>query len=165
MNIPDYAFQLQEVERQLRAQSDVTAAVWQDNVKKRFYEQHVDHFCHILEMVINGDHHGDFGIYQRGLNEMLQGISDCFDKMANASETSASELFNRAMNGIHDGAVRDNYNHNIDVENNNKVRDRGTVYDENLERDYWSPSYSGPRPGTMGSEDRDELMKRRSHGW
>ena len=39
VNIPDFAFQLQEIERQLRTQADVTAAIWQDGVKQRFYEQ------------------------------------------------------------------------------------------------------------------------------
>ncbi len=165
MNIPDYVFQLQEIERQLLVQADMTAAVWKDDVKKRFYEQHVEQYSHIIQLVINGDHHGDFGIYKRGLNEMLEGISDCFNQMAGASGTSAEELFNRAMNGMHDGSLQDHYNQNVDVENYNKVRDRGIVYDENLERDYWSPTFNGPRPGTMGSEDREEIMKRRSHGW
>ena len=165
MNIPDFAFQLQEIERQLRAQADVTAAVWQDGVKERFYKQHVDGFCHIIEMVVNGDHHGEYGMYQRSLNKMLEGISDCFDRMANASETSPSALFEMAMNGMHDGSVGDYYNHTINVEDNYKVQRRGQVYDENLNRDYWDRSFNGPKPGTMESEDRDELMKRRSHGW
>ena len=165
MNIPDFAFQLQEIERQLRAQADLTAAVWQDGVKDRFYKQHVDHFCHIIEMVINGDHHGDYGIYQRSLNEMLEGISICFDKMASASETSPSALFDMAMNGMHDGTIRDSYNHTFDVEGNYKVQSRGQVYDENLERDYWDRGFSGPRPGTLENDDMDELMKRRTHGW
>lgn len=165
MNIPDYAFQLQEIERQLRAQADVTAAVWQDGVKDRFYMQYVDHFCHIIEMVINGDHHGDYGIYNRGMNEMLENISGCFDKMASASGTSSSELFDMAMNGVHDGTIRDNYNHTLDVEGNYEVQHRGQVYDEHLERDYWDRGLSGPRPGTFENDDMDELMKRRSHGW
>lgn len=166
MNIPDFAFQLQEIERQLHSQADVTAKVWQDGVKDRFYKQHVDHFCHIIEMVINGDHHGDYGIYERSMNKMLEGISDCFYKMANASEeSSADALFNMAMNGMHDGSIRDNYNHTIDVEGNYDVQRRGQVYDEHLDRDYWDRSYNGPKPGTMESEDMDKLMKRRSHGW
>lgn len=164
-NIPDFAFQLQEIERQLRAQADVTAAVWQDGVQQRFYKQHVDKFCHIIEMVINGDHHGDYGIYERSMNQMLEGISDCFDKMANASETSPSTLFDMAMRGMHDGYIRDNYNHSIDVEGNSDVQYRGQVYDEHLERDYWDRSSNGPKPGTLDNEDMDDLMNRRSHGW
>ena len=163
-NIPDFAFQLQEIERQLRAQADVTAMVWKDGVQQRFYEQHVDNLCHIIEMVINGDHHGDYGIYNRSMNEMLEKISDCFDKMASASGTSSSGLFNMAINGIHDGTIRDNYNHTLDVEGNYDVQRRGQVYDEYLERDYWDRSYSGSRPGTFESEDMDELMRRRSRG-
>ena len=164
-NIPDFAFQLQEIERQLRSQADLTAAVWQDGVKERFYKQHVYNFCHIIEMVINGDHHGDYDIYQRSMNEMLEGISDCFDKMASASETSSSSLFDMAMNGMHDGSIRDTYNNTINVEGNYDVQNRGQVYDENLERDYWSRRYNGPRPGTLGSEDVNDLMKKRSRGW
>ena len=165
MNIPDYSFQLQEIERQLRAQADVTAAVWQDGVKDRFYKQHVDNFCHLIEMVVNGDHHGDYGIYNRGMNEMLEKISGCFDKMASASGTSSSELFDMAMNGMHDGSIRDSYNQTLKVESYYEVQRRGQVYDEHLDRDYWDRSYNGPKPGTMETEDLDELMKRRNHGW
>ena len=164
-NIPDFAFQLQEIERQLRSQADVTAAVWQDGVKDCFYKQYVDNFCHTIEMVINGDHWGDYGIYQRGLNDMLQGISDCFDEMASASETSPSALFDMAMNGMHDGSIRDHFDWSMDVESYQKVRNRGgVVYNEKLERDYWDSS-NGPRPGSMGGDEVNELMKRRSCGW
>ena len=165
-NIPDFAFQLQEIERQLRAQADVTATLWQDSVQQSFYKRHVDKFCHIIELVINGDHHGDYGIYMRSLNQMLEGISECFDKMASVSETSPSTLFEMAMKGMHDGNIRDTFNDTINVEDNSKVRQRGgVVYDEYYTRDYWSPHFNGPIPGTLKSNDIDELMKRRSHGW
>lgn len=165
MNIPDFAFQLQEIERQLLAQADVTAAVWQDGVKDRFYKQHVEKFSHIIEMVINGDHYGDYGVYQRGMNEMLEGISDCFDKMASASDSSPSNLFEMAMRGMHDGNIRDHQGFTMEVESSNMVRNRGgMVYSDELERDYWG-RVNGPRPGSMESDDTEELMKRRSHGW
>ena len=164
-NIPDFAFQLQEIERQLRAQADVTATLWQDSVQQSFYKRYVDKFCHIIELVINGDHHGDYGIYKRSLNQMLEGISECFDKMASVSETSSSILFEMAMNGRHDGYIRDSYNNTINVEGNSKVRQRnGVVYDENYERDYWSRHFNGPTPGKLESDDIDELMRRRRHG-
>lgn len=165
VNIPDFAFQLQEIERQLRTQADVTAAIWQDGVKQRFYEQYVDKFCHIIEMIINGEHNADYGVYGRSMNKMLEGISDCFDKMASASETSASTLFNKAMNGMHDGEIRDLYGHTIDVENNYDVQNRGQVYDDHLERDYWNCRLNGPRPGSLESDDMNELMKKRNFGY
>ena len=69
------------------------------------------------------------------------------------------------MNGMHDGSIRDSYSHTLKVESYSEVQRRGQVYDEYLDRDYWDRSYNGPKPGTMESEDMDELMKRRSHGW
>lgn len=82
--------------------------------------------------------------------------------MANASEASSYDLFSMAMGGMHDGAICDSYDHIIDVENNYYViRRRGQVYDENLNRDYWTRSYSGPKPGTLERDDIEELMKKR----
>lgn len=164
-NIPDFAFQLQEIERQLRAQADVTAAVWQDGVQQRFYKEHVDHFCHIIELVINGEHHGDYDIHKRSMNKMLEGISNCIDRMAQASETSSSTLFDMAMGGMHDGSIRDHSGWSINVESIGKVHDRdGVVYDDELDRDYWS-RINGPKPGSMESEDLNHHMKRRRGGW
>lgn len=164
-NIPDFAFHLQEIERQLRIQADITSEVWQDYVQQRFYKQHVDKFCHTIEMVLNGENNSEYGIHARGMNKMLEGISECFDKMASVSETSPSFLFDLSMNGMHDGSILDSYDKPIDVEDNHDVQKREAVYNEYLERDYWQDRYNGPKPGMLDSKDVNEVMRRRKYGW
>ena len=40
-NIPDFAMQVQEVQRQIEAQSDVTAQDWKDAVQQRYYDNYM----------------------------------------------------------------------------------------------------------------------------
>lgn len=161
MNIPDFVNQLQEAVRPLFAQADVTEKEWQDDVQKRFYETYVEKYRHYIDLVLYGQSRGQT-IYKYRLDEMLSKIDGLLNEMSSLSGIPADVQFEAAAFRSWDGSLRDNYNHDVDVEDSLRIQRRGgKVYDEYLERDYWDEHLNGSNPGHLDSEDIHEIMKHR----
>ena len=76
-NIPDFAMQVQEVQRQIEAQSDVTAQDWKDAVQQRYYDNYMNAYKEKMELYI----HGGSGISGKGINDLLVFLDEQMQKM------------------------------------------------------------------------------------
>ncbi|MCM1177771.1 MAG: hypothetical protein NC308_05960 [Clostridium sp.] len=161
-NIPDFVMQVQEVERQIEAQCDVTSKDWNDPVQRRFYDTYIDTYQKTFRLYI----HGGTGIMGKGLNELLLFIDSKMSEMEKISGVPADLAFSVASGVLHDGTVKDNYGSSIDVENLPEVQGRGgIVHNDRLERDCWKetgPFRNGSRPGQYSSDEIEQIMEHRS---
>lgn len=161
-NIPDFAMQVQEVQRQIEAQSDVTAQDWKDAVQKRYYDNYMNAYKEKMELYI----HGGFGISGKGINELLVFLDEQMQKMEKLTGVPADVTFLCAAGTSYSGSVRDNYGVDINVESSQEVQGRnGIVHNEKRERDYWQEgggSYNGTRPGQYSNEEIKQIMDYRS---
>ena len=164
--IPDFVLNLQEVQRSIGEQAGVTAALWQDCVKERYYEKYVERFDHYINIVCNGID-GTETIYQRSLNDMLEVLSDCIMEMADIMHTSPEYLYQEAYYGrVLDpdeaDQMKDNYDQTFNPMHDRHVEDRGgIVHDDRLTRDYWDTTIHGARPGEIGNEDVNRILEER----
>lgn len=163
-NIPDYAMQVQEIERQIEAQCDVTAEDWKDAVQKRFYDNFISAYKEKLELYI----HGGSGMSGKGINDLLIFLDEKMKEMEAHTGIPADFTFMAAAGASYTGTIRDSFGNNIDVEDTNEVRNRdGIVHSDNRERDYWQnqptivPPYNGSRPGEYTNEEIEKIMKLR----
>lgn len=161
-NIPDFAMQVQEVQRQIEAQSDVTAQDWKDAVQKRYYDNYMNAYKEKMELYI----HGGSGISGKGINELLVFLDEQMQKMEKLTGVPADVTFLCAAGTSYSGSVRDNYGVDINVESSQEVQGRnGIVHNEKRERDYWQEggsSYNGTRPGQYSNEEIKQIMDYRS---
>lgn len=164
-NIPDFAMQVQELQRQIEAQSDVTSQDWRDLVQKRYYENFIHAYKEITDLYI----HGGMGMYGMGINELLVFLDEQMQKMEELTGVPADVTFMCAAGASYTGSVRDNYGVNIPVEAFRKVQERdGVVHNEKHERDYWREEGSlfepdnGTRPGQYSNEEIKQIMDYRS---
>lgn len=161
-NIPDFAMQVQEVQRQIEAQSDVTAQDWKDAVQKRYYDNYMNAYKEKMEFYI----HGGSGISGKGINELLVFLDEQMQKMEVLTGVPADVTFLCAAGTSYSGSVRDNYGVDINVESSQEVQGRnGIVHNEKRERDYWQEgggSYNGTRPGQYSNEEIKQIMDYRS---
>ncbi len=164
-NIPDFAMQVQEIERQIEAQSDVTAEDWKDAVQKRFYDNFINAYKKKLELYI----HGGLEMTGKGINELLMFLDEKMQEMEAHTGFSSDFTFRFAAGASYAGTVRDGFGNHIDVEDTNEVRNRdGVVHSDNRERDYWQnqptiiiPPYNGSRPGEYSNEEIKKIMELR----
>ena len=157
-NIPDFAIQVLEVERQIKTRADVTAEDWKDAVQQRYYDQYVRQYEEKMEMYI----HGGTGMSGLGINELMRFISDRLEQMAQLTGISEDVAFVYAAGPSYDGSLRDNFDSDIRVEEDNHVIYRdGIVHNDRLERDYWDDRYNGPRPGEHDNDDIVKIMEER----
>lgn len=168
-HIPDFVMQIQEVERQLESQFDITADDWKDEVQQRYYNEYVNKYKELIDRYINGSDFGEMS--GKGLNDLLIFMNEKMQKMEEITGVSADFTFDYASVLIHkSGFVRDNYGTAIDVENNEEVLLRGgIVHDENRERDYWREEGgtimdpdNGTRPGQYSGEEIKQIMDYRA---
>ena len=164
--IPDFVLNLQEIQRSVGEQAAVTAELWKDCVKERYYYDYVEPFNHIINVVIHGREDMD-SIYQRSLNDLLVLISNRIMEMAVIAECSPDEIYQQAFyngdfNGYSEENMNDNYGRPMNPMKNWHVKSRGgVVHDDHLTRDYWDPLTNGPRPGELDNEDIGHIMERR----
>ena len=160
-NIPDFAMQVQEVQRQMEAQSDVTAQDWKDSVQRRYYDTHIKPYKEKLEMYIHG------GTYMsgKGINDLLVFLNEKMQKMEELTGVPADVQFMCSAGGAYTGTVRDNFGISINVEEHKEVLAReGVVHNEKLERDYWNEEgtfidrKNGTRPGQYSNEEIKKIM-------
>lgn len=155
-NIPDFAIQVQEIERQLEAQCDVTAEDWKDAVQKRFYDNFISEYKEKLELYI----HGGSGMSGKGINDLLVFLDEKMQEMEAHTGIPADITFMAAAGASYTGTVVDSFGNNIDVEGAYEVQNRrGIVNNEKLERDYWQNN--GSRPGEYSNDEIEKIMKLR----
>lgn len=156
-NIPDFAMQVQEVQRQIEAQCDVTAQDWKDAVQKRYYDNYMNAYKENMELYI----HGGYGISGKGINELLVFIDEQMQKMEALTGISSDVTFMCAAGASHTGSVRDNIGVNIPVEAFYEIQERGgIVHNNKRERDYWRDDDT--RPGQYSNEEIKQIMDYRS---
>ncbi len=163
-NIPDYVLQVQEVERQIEAQSAATAEDWKDAVQERYYTNFMDAYREKIELYI----YGGMGMTGKGLNDLLVFLDKKMQEMEAVSGVPADLTFMCATGSSYIGTMRDNYGGHIDVEETEEVQRRdGIVHNDRRERDYWQDQetyisrYNGPRPGEYSNEELQKLMELR----
>lgn len=164
-NIPDFAMQVQEVQRQIEAQCDVTAQDWQDAVQKRYYDNYINAYKENMELYI----HGGSGISGKGINDLLVFLDEQMQKMEELTGVPADVTFMCAAGASYTGSVRDNYGVSIPVEAFKEIQERdGVVHNEKRERDYWREEGTffepdnGTRPGQYSNEEIKQIMDYRS---
>lgn len=164
-NIPDFAMQVQEVQRQIEAQSDVTAQDWKDAVQQRYYDNYMNAYKEKMELYI----HGGSGISGKGINDLLVFLDEQMQKMEQLTGVPADLTFMCAAGASYTGSVRDNYGVSIPVEAFKGVQERdGVVHNEKRERDYWREEGTffepdnGTRPGQYSNEEIKQIMDYRS---
>ena len=164
-NIPDFAMQVQEVQRQIEAQSDVTAQDWKDAVQQRYYDNYMNAYKEKMELYI----HGGSEIYGKGINDLLVFLDEQMQKMEQLTGVPADLTFMCAAGASYTGSVRDNYGVSIPVEAFKEVQERdGVVHNEKRERDYWREEGTffepdnGTRPGQYSNEEIKQIMDYRS---
>lgn len=170
-NIPDFVMQVQEVQRQLEAQCEVTADDWRDDVKQRFYDNYINAYGEKLRLYIQGGC-GTFslsGISGKGLNDLLIFLDEQMQKMGSLTGVSADVSFMWAAGASYTGTVRDNYGASIPVAAFEEIQERdGVVHNEKLERDYWNEEEhpcdpgNGTRPGQYSNDEIKQIMDYRS---
>ena len=164
-NIPDFAMQVQEVQRQIEAQSDVTAQDWKDAVQQRYYDNYMNAYKEKMELY----RHGGSGISGKGINDLLVFLDEQMQKMEQLTGVPADLTFMCAAGASYTGSVRDNYGVSIPVEAFKEVQERdGVVHNEKRERDYWREEGTffepdnGTRPGQYSNEEIKQIMDYRS---
>ena len=164
-NIPDFAMQVQEVQRQIEAQSDVTAQDWKDAVQQRYYDNYMNAYKEKMELYI----HGGSEISGKGINDLLVFLDEQMQKMEQLTGVPADLTFMCAAGASYTGSVRDNYGVSIPVEAFKEVQERdGVVHNEKRERDYWREEGTffepdnGTRPGQYSNEEIKQIMDYRS---
>lgn len=164
-NIPDFAMQVQEVQRQIEAQSDVTAQDWKDAVQQRYYDNYMNAYRETMELYI----HGGSGISGKGINDLLVFLDEQMQKMEQLTGVPADLTFMCAAGASYTGSVRDNYGVSIPVEAFKEIQERdGVVHNEKRERDYWREEGTffepdnGTRPGQYSNEEIEQIMDYRS---
>lgn len=83
--IPDYAQQTLELSRQIESQAQVTAQIWSDRKRVDFYNQYIDYYLKWLDNYLHGQE-----ICGKGLNDLLQFVSDKVDEFEDAAQSSIS---------------------------------------------------------------------------
>ncbi len=160
-NIPDFVLQIEEVERQLRTQMEVTADDWRDRKKDEYYQKYMDPYCERIETYINGG----TNMKGMGINELVVFCDNKLQEMENLSGIPANVQFELAAVGQHDGHLNDYFDNDMDVESMDMIKNRGgVVHDNQHVRDYWDNSngcgYNGPRPGELAQDDIRDIYEK-----
>ena len=158
-NIPDFVLQLQEIERQLKAQMESTADDWRDRKKDEYYQKYLDNYCDDIETYINGG--GNMSGF--GVNDLVVFCDQKLQEMESLSGVPADVQFELAALGQHDGHVVDFFDNDMNVEEMGMIQKRdGIVHNDQRIRDYWnndpnSGNYNGPRPGELNQDEIREI--------
>lgn len=163
-NIPDFAMQVLEIERQIEAQCDVTADDWKDAVQQRYYDNFIGSYKEKLELYI----HGGLGMTGKGINDLLVFLDEKIQELESHTGVPADLIFMVAAGDSYTGTIRDSEGNCIDVDDSYEVKNRdGVVHDDNYSRDYWKnqssfiPPYNGSRPGEYSPEEVLKIMELR----
>ena len=161
-NIPDFVLQIQETERNLKAQWQVVQDDWRDAAAKSFNDGIVEPYCQNFHRYITGE-----GITGCGVDRLMQQMDKHLKDMARLTGISENVAFACAAGPQYNGKVNNWFGEGIDVENMDVVKDRGgVVHNNNRDRDYWNdnPSlsgYDGVKPGELQDGDIKKIMNQK----
>lgn len=158
-NIPDFVLQIQEIERNLKAEWKLVQEDWRDEVAERFDSNVMKPYCKNFEQYITGD-----GISGYGVNDLMNQMDKHLQDMTALTGISEDVAFVCAAGPQYNGNIRNWYGQDIDVNTSNVVRARGgIVHDEKHDRDYWdtdprSDYYDGAKPGELRDRDIQNIF-------
>lgn len=157
-NIPDFVLQIQEVERNLKARWRVVKTGWNGAAADSFDSNVMSKFSLYIEQYITGK-----GITGLGVDKLLSQMDKHLEGMQQLTGMPADVAFECAAGPQHDGCVKNWFGNDIDVENDERVIERGgIVHDELRNRDYWKDDieslrhdeeYDGVKPGELGNKE------------
>lgn len=162
-NIPDFVLQIQEVERNLKAHWQVVQEDWRDSAAESFKDDVMEPYTRNFHQFITGE-----GIKGYGVDKLLQQMDKHLQEMERLSGIPANLAFACAAGPQYNGGVKNWFDREIDIENNQRVMERGgIVHDENRDRDYWddnplSAQYDGVKPGELQDQNIQEIMKQKN---
>lgn len=154
-NIPDFVLQIQEVERNIKAEWKVTHEDWQDESGQNFDEGIMQPYFLIFNQYITGD-----GIKGFGVDDLMKQMDKHLQEMEKLSGVPQDVQFECAAGKQYNGKLINGKLHEIDVQGHDWVRARGgVVHDENRNRDYWDEYNDGAKPGELRNNDIIEIYK------
>lgn len=159
-NIPDFVLQIQEVERNLKAQWQVVQEEWRDSAAESFNNNIMEPYTRNFQQYITGE-----GIKGYGVDQLVQQMDKHLQDMERLTGISANYAFSCAAGPQYSGKLNNWFDRERDVENNGNVMARdGVVHNELRDRDYWNDNpneidYDGIKPGELQDENIQEIMK------
>ena len=161
-NIPDFVLQIQEAERNLKANWQVVQQDWRDATADSFYEGIMEPYCSNFQKYITGE-----GIRGYGVDKLMQQMDKHMQDMAKLTGISENVAFVCAAGPQYNGKINNWNEEEIDVENNELVKKRGgIVHNTNRDRDYWddnsnSINYDGVKPGELQDGDIKKIINKK----
>ena len=119
-NIPDFVLQIQEVERNLKAEWQLVQEDWRDQVAERFKSGIMEPYSLNFQQYITGE-----GIKGYGVDQLMQQMDKHLQEMARLTGISEDVAFVCAAGPQYNGKVNNWHDDEIDVEECQVVRDRG----------------------------------------
>jgi len=162
-NIPDFVLQIQEVERNLKAQWQIVQEEWCDSAAESFKNDIMEPYTRNFHQYITGE-----GIKGLGVDKLVQQMDKHLQDMESLTGISANFAFVCAAGPQYNGKVKNWFEGEIDIENDRRVVARGgIVHDELRDRDYWNDNpnsfeYDGVKPGELQDENIQEIMKQKN---
>ena len=154
-NIPDFVLQVQEVERNLQAEWQLTQEDWRDHIAERFNNGVIEPYSENFQQYITGE-----GIKGYGVDQLMQQMDKHLHDMSTLTGISEDVAFVCAAGPQHNGSVNNWSDDEINVENLDMVKDRGgVVHNDNRDRDYWEERRDGTKPGELRDNDIQEIFK------
>ncbi len=154
-NIPDFVLQIQEVERNLKAEWQLVQEDWRDQVAERFNSGIMEPYSLNFQKYITGE-----GIKGYGVDQLMQQMDKHLQEMARLTGISEDVAFVCAAGPQYNGKVNNWHDDEINVEECKVVNNRGgIVHDERRDRDYWEERYDGVKPGELRDKDIQEIFK------
>lgn len=162
-NIPDFVLQIQEAERNLKANWQLVQEDWRDSAANSFKEGIMEPYCRNFQQYITGK-----GIKGYGVDQLMQQMDKHLQDMSRLTGISENVAFVCAAGPQYNGKVNNWFDNEIDVENHELVKNRGgIVHDENRDRDYWNDdrrfpfNYDGVKPGELQDDDIKDIMNKK----
>lgn len=160
-NIPDFVLNIQETERNLKAQWQLVQEDWRDSAAESFRGGIFDPYCLNFQQYITGE-----GIKGLGVDQLMQQMDKHMQEMAKLTGISEDVAFSCAAGPQYNGKVNNWFGEGIDVEHADSVLRRGgIVHNENRDRDYWNDSfpigYDGVKPGELQDKDIQSIMNQK----
>lgn len=160
-NIPDFAMQVLEIQRQIETQGEITAEDWNDAVQRRYYENYMTMYKDRLEQYV----HGGQQISGMGINDLLVFLDKKVQEMEALTGISADITFACAAGAACGSSLRDTSGNSVNVTSSGEVRMRGgIVHNSRQERDYWDEgrSQNSSRPGQYTDKEINKIMDLRN---
>ena len=153
--IPDYVVQLQEIQRQFSAHTDMLKdTYWKDCVQESYYSKYIDEYDSNINKAISGKE-----CKGKGLNDFLRFLDE---KQREMYSITGIQVYipDYAPSGIMDGLVRIDDNRVFDVHGPLSPSEEPVV-SEYGERKYWDKDKYGHKPGELDDGEVSDVMQKR----